>query len=300
MRRIVDTTHFTCVRTAKRVRDRGDARQVIKLTLGHVADLCSGSTSFSSRLHSRRSSVARDQSVRNRIVGYLAEQGAVEDSSGKATSVLKKAIGYEGTDAGFTQVVAAMAKAGLLTRQIRGKRTYRISNSGKSEVPGTLAAVGPTSDGTAGLRRAGRGVARAGHRALPPLPPTPRNPHRGRADVWNNSKRATPRCSETWHVPMPKPRPWRPNETSCRTSSKRPSTIFHFSPTDSKSLAAPNRAGRPNDSGPTSSRCSTSFVIAVRRGPRPRPQNGRSDRTFLSERGASGWRRGAPVPSRSE
>ena len=73
--------------------------------------------------------MARDQSVRNRIVEYLAEHGAVEDSSGKATSVLKKAIGYEGTDAGFTQVVAAMAKAGLLARQIRGKRTYRISNN---------------------------------------------------------------------------------------------------------------------------------------------------------------------------
>jgi hypothetical protein len=74
--------------------------------------------------------VARDQSVRNRIVAYLAEQGSVEDSSGKATSVLKQAIAYEGTDAGFTQVVAAMAKAGLLTRQIRGKRTYRISHAG--------------------------------------------------------------------------------------------------------------------------------------------------------------------------
>ncbi len=81
----------------------------------------------------------RDQSVRNRIVEYLAQQGAVADSSGKATSVLKKAIGYEGTDAGFTQVVAAMAKAGLLNRQIRGKRTYRISNSannGRSTVSG--------------------------------------------------------------------------------------------------------------------------------------------------------------------
>ncbi len=76
--------------------------------------------------------MARDQSVRNRIVAYLAEQGPVEDSSGKATSVLKQAIAYEGTDAGFTQVVAAMAKAGLLTRQIRGKRTYRISHSGSS------------------------------------------------------------------------------------------------------------------------------------------------------------------------
>ena len=91
--------------------------------------------------------MARDQSVRNRIVEYLATHGAVEDSSGKATSVLKKAIGYEGTDAGFTQVVAAMAKAGLLTRQIKGKRTYRISHSGKSDIRGGVAAPGATVKG---------------------------------------------------------------------------------------------------------------------------------------------------------
>jgi hypothetical protein len=93
--------------------------------------------------------VARDQSVRNRIVGYLAEQGAVEDSSGKATSVLKKAIAYEGTDAGFTQVVAAMAKAGLLTRQIKGKRTYRISHSGNGTVRGPV----PSSNGSNGTHQ---------------------------------------------------------------------------------------------------------------------------------------------------
>jgi hypothetical protein len=83
--------------------------------------------------------VPRDQSVRNRIVEYLSQQGAVADSSGKATSVLKKAIAYEGTDAGFTQVVAAMAKAGLLNRQIRGKRTYRISNNANGAVRGAVA-----------------------------------------------------------------------------------------------------------------------------------------------------------------
>jgi hypothetical protein len=94
--------------------------------------------------------VARDQSVRNRIVGYLAEHGAVEDSSGKATSVLKTAIAYEGTDAGFTQVVAAMAKAGLLTRQIRGKRTYRISNAGNTanNGAGTMQAAGVGTNGS--------------------------------------------------------------------------------------------------------------------------------------------------------
>ena len=73
--------------------------------------------------------MARDQSVRNRVLAYLAEHGAIEDVSGKATSVLKQAIAYEGTDAGFTQVVAAMAKAGLLDRHIKGKRTYRISSN---------------------------------------------------------------------------------------------------------------------------------------------------------------------------
>jgi hypothetical protein len=95
--------------------------------------------------------VPRDQSVRNRIVEYLGQQGAVVDSSGKATSVLKKAIAYEGTDAGFTQVVAAMAKAGLLNRQIRGKRTYRISNSanggGRGAVAGPGADTGHGHDG---------------------------------------------------------------------------------------------------------------------------------------------------------
>ena len=73
----------------------------------------------------------RDQSVRNRIVEYLTQHGGVEDSSGRATSVLKQAISYEGTDAAFTQVVAAMAKGGVLNRQIRGKRTYRITYNAK-------------------------------------------------------------------------------------------------------------------------------------------------------------------------
>jgi len=92
-------------------------------------------------------SVARDQSVRNRIVEHLATHGAVEDASGKATSVLKKAIAYEGTDAGFTQVVAAMAKAGLLQRQIKGKRTYRISHGGQADVRATGPGVSTNGDG---------------------------------------------------------------------------------------------------------------------------------------------------------
>ena len=71
--------------------------------------------------------MSRDQSIRDRIVEYLVTHGPVEDSRGKATATLKDAVGYEGSDAGFTQTVAAMAKAGTLTREVKGKRTYRIS-----------------------------------------------------------------------------------------------------------------------------------------------------------------------------
>jgi hypothetical protein len=118
-----------------------------KVDAGHVADLCNGSTFYLVAPAFEEVPVARDQSVRNRIVRYLADHGAVEDSSGKATSVLKKAIDYEGTDAGFTQVVAAMAKAGLLTRQIKGKRTYRISHSANGAAAHGTGATGAAETG---------------------------------------------------------------------------------------------------------------------------------------------------------
>jgi chromosome segregation ATPase len=74
--------------------------------------------------------VARDQTVRHRIVGYLKEHGPVSDSSGRATSALKAAVGYEGSDTAFTQLVSAMAKSGALTRDVKGKRTYSVSLDG--------------------------------------------------------------------------------------------------------------------------------------------------------------------------
>jgi hypothetical protein len=63
---------------------------------------------------------------RQRIVDYLRTNGSVEDTSGRATSVLKNAVGYEAGDAGFSQLVSSMEKDGQLQREIRGKRTYRI------------------------------------------------------------------------------------------------------------------------------------------------------------------------------
>jgi len=57
------------------------------------------------------------------------------DASGRATSLLKDGVGYEGSDTGFTQLVSAMAKSGALLREVRGKRTYRISLS-SNNTPG--------------------------------------------------------------------------------------------------------------------------------------------------------------------
>jgi hypothetical protein len=71
----------------------------------------------------------RDNTVRQRIVAYLAANGPVTDTSGRATSVLKEAVGYESGDAGFSQLVGAMERDGLLVREIRGKRTFSISGT---------------------------------------------------------------------------------------------------------------------------------------------------------------------------
>lgn len=82
--------------------------------------------------------MARDQTVRRRIVEYLTEHGSVKDGSGRATARLKDAVGYDGSDTGFTQLVSAMAKSGALVREVRGKRTYRVSLN-QSSRPGVAA-----------------------------------------------------------------------------------------------------------------------------------------------------------------
>jgi hypothetical protein len=73
--------------------------------------------------------VPRDTTVRQRVIDYLVERGPVEDKSGRATSRLKEAVGYQGGDAGFIRIVSLMAESGDILRDVRGKRTYRISLS---------------------------------------------------------------------------------------------------------------------------------------------------------------------------
>jgi hypothetical protein len=71
--------------------------------------------------------MARDRTARTRIRRELAERGPVEDQHGLATKLLKDAVGYVGSPVAFIQLIAAMERDGELEREIRGKRTYRIS-----------------------------------------------------------------------------------------------------------------------------------------------------------------------------
>lgn len=69
----------------------------------------------------------KDLTARNRIAAYLSSHGPVEDREGRATAVLKDAVGYAGTSLGFVQLISSMEKTGHITREVRGKRTYRIA-----------------------------------------------------------------------------------------------------------------------------------------------------------------------------
>jgi chromosome segregation ATPase len=67
--------------------------------------------------------------VREQVAQYLQQHGPLEDTTGRATSKLRDVLGYEGSEASFTQLIANMDRAGQLTREVRGKRTYRIATA---------------------------------------------------------------------------------------------------------------------------------------------------------------------------
>jgi len=78
---------------------------------------------------------ARDRSARSRIREFLVQHGPLEDPSGGATALLKDAVGYRGNDVAFIQLVTAMDKGAEISREIRGKRTYKISATAPAAVP---------------------------------------------------------------------------------------------------------------------------------------------------------------------
>ena len=65
--------------------------------------------------------------TRDRVMRFLAAAGEISDPHGMASTALADAIGYPGSSIAFAQLLSGMEKSGLIERDIRGKRTYRIT-----------------------------------------------------------------------------------------------------------------------------------------------------------------------------
>lgn len=79
--------------------------------------------------------------TRDRVMSHLATVGEVTNRAGMASAALAHAVRYPGSSVAFAQLLAAMERSGLITREIRGKRTYRIAAASPSR-PGRATAVG--------------------------------------------------------------------------------------------------------------------------------------------------------------
>jgi hypothetical protein len=64
--------------------------------------------------------------TRERIIAYLTEAGELYDVNGMASTQLAAAVGYPGSSVAFAQLLSGMERSGLIDREVRGKRTYRI------------------------------------------------------------------------------------------------------------------------------------------------------------------------------
>ena len=74
----------------------------------------------------KRTSRKRAVGTREHVIGYLTEAGELFDSSGMASTKLAAAVGYPGSSVAFAQLLSGMERSGLIEREVRGKRTYRI------------------------------------------------------------------------------------------------------------------------------------------------------------------------------
>jgi hypothetical protein len=103
--------------------------------------------------------------TREHIIAYLTEVNELYDANGMASTQLAAAVGYPGSSVAFAQLLSGMERSGLIEREVRGKRTYRIS-LGAAQALGTgrgfRGAVSPGIGGAGRVPEAAAGVAGAG------------------------------------------------------------------------------------------------------------------------------------------
>ena len=98
--------------------------------------------------------------TRDRVLSYLAD-GEISDPKGMASTVLAEAVGYPGSSAAFAQLLSGMERSGLIEREIRGKRTYRIAATAAGSRRGAGSSAGSLRGeaNMAGSRRGAGSVA---------------------------------------------------------------------------------------------------------------------------------------------
>ena len=110
--------------------------------------------SRTARADARRTAVRRRAvGTRDRIIAHLALVAEIADGAGMASTRLAEAVGYPGSSVAFAQLLSGMERDGLISREVRGKRTYRIALSP------------PAAD-----RRGGEPLRAAGRSGCPPSP----------------------------------------------------------------------------------------------------------------------------------
>src|SRR5216683_4241452 len=97
----------------------------------------------------RKTARKRAVGTREHIVAYLTEVHELFDANGMASTRLAAAVGYPGSSVAFAQLLSGMERSGLIQREVRGKRTYRIS-LGRAQAMGPGRPAGrPGIDGRA-------------------------------------------------------------------------------------------------------------------------------------------------------
>jgi hypothetical protein len=108
-----------------------------------------------------RRTTARRRAVgtRDRIIAHLEVVAEIADGTGMASTRLAEAVGYPGSSVAFAQLLSGMERDGLIRREVRGKRTYRIR----------LSEPHPARRGRAAVNSApgGLGAEEEGHSARP-------------------------------------------------------------------------------------------------------------------------------------
>ena len=110
---------------------------------------------------------ARKRAVgtREHIIAYLTEVNELFDANGMASTQLAAAVGYPGSSVAFAQLLSGMERSGLIEREVRGKRTYRISLGPAHAIgPGRAAGVPEVvmAVGVAGAGEVGSSIGAAG------------------------------------------------------------------------------------------------------------------------------------------